>query len=101
MIKIINGKRYSTDTANEVAYTDNGRCGSLDYEFERLYQKCTGEFFLHHGGGPMTCYARSCGFEGTAGSEVITPLTESEARTWCAEHCDGEVYERIFGLVVE
>ena len=101
MVKIINNKRYDTDTAEEVAYHDNGCCGSFSYEFERLYRKRTGEYFLHHGGGPLTCYARPSGPQEVSGSEVITPFTESEAKQWCEEHCDGEVYERIFGSVDE
>lgn len=100
-MKIINGKRDNPETANKVACYDNGRYGSLDYMFEHLHRKRTGEFFLHHGGGPLTWYARSCGPQEVFGSEVITPMTESEARSWCAEHCDGEVYERIFGPVEE
>lgn len=58
MKKIINGKKYDTETANAVgAYANSGRwCDFTHYE-ETLYQKRTGEYFLHGEGGPMTKYA--------------------------------------------
>ena len=62
MKKIINGKKYDTDTAQELASWDNGG-GWRDFHHceETLYRKKTGEFFLFGEGGPMTKYAVSTG----------------------------------------
>lgn len=52
MKKIINGKKYDTDTAKEVGYSNNGLLSTdIDYIEETLYQKKTGEFFLYGEGG--------------------------------------------------
>ena len=52
MNKVINGKRYDTDKAEQIAQSDNGcYVGDLDYYCETLYRKRTGEFFLHSEGG--------------------------------------------------
>ena len=62
MKKIINGKKYNTETAKEVGYRSSGGSTSdFSYWCQTLYRKRTGEFFLYGEGGPMTSYARSCG----------------------------------------
>ena len=50
MIKIINGKKYNTDTAKMVGDYDNNQPTNDFYYFaEELYRKKTGEFFLYGG----------------------------------------------------
>ena len=101
MNKIINGKKYSTDTAKCVACWENGYGhGDFQYAEEQLYRKKTGEFFLYGEGGPMSGYAESYGNE-TYGSEKIIPLSDDEAREWAEDHLDGDEYEEIFGPVEE
>ena len=52
MKKIINGKVYDTASAKLVGEWDNGRYGrDFGRCAEELYQKRTGEFFLHGSGG--------------------------------------------------
>lgn len=101
MKKIINGKKYDTDTARKLASYGNGL---LPNDFrcieESLYQKKTGEYFLYGEGGPMTKYAVSCGNNSTTGSSMITPISEAEARAWVEEHAN-DLYEEIFGAVEE
>jgi hypothetical protein len=101
MKKIINGKKYDTETAKCVGDWDNGYgCGDFQHVEERLYRKRTGEFFLHGEGGPMSIYAESCG-DGFCGGEKIIPLSESEAKEWAENHLDCDEYEKIFGSVDE
>lgn len=102
MKKIINGKKYDTDTAQELASWDNGG-GWRDFHHceETLYRKKTGEFFLFGEGGPMTKYAVSQGQNSWSGGSKIIPLTHETARQWAEEHLDGDDYEAIFGPVVE
>lgn len=102
MKKIINGKKYDTETAKAVAYDRNGY-SYRDFKWweETLYQKKTGEFFLHGQGGAMSKYAKSCGQNSWCGGSEIIPMTLDEASKWAEEHIDGDVYENIFGEVEE
>ena len=96
MKKIINGKVYDTDKARELGIDGGG--DSFHSWSETLYQKRTGEFFLHGEGGPMTKYARSIGQNQWSGGEKIIPLDVEAARQWVEEHLDADDYEEIFGL---
>lgn len=96
MKKIINGKVYDTDKARELGI--DGGWDSFHSWSETLYQKRTGEFFLHGEGGPMTKYARSVGQNQWSGGEKIIPLDVEAARQWAEEHLDADDYEEIFGL---
>lgn len=100
MKKIINGKKYDTDTAKCLLTWSNGRTG-FSYCSETLYQKKTGEFFLFGKGGPMSRYATPCGDNCTSGSEQIRPFTEQQARNWTENLFDADDYETIFGEVEE
>ena len=84
MNKIINGKKYNTDTATKIAYQyHNGDCRTL-------YCKKNGEFFLHY---ENPVYG---GVE-----ESIRPITIGEAKTFAEDNLTGEEYEKIFGSVEE
>ena len=98
MKKIINNKVYDTDTAKQIGAWDNG-AGYSDFNYmeETLYQKRTGEFFIHGVGGPMTKYAVSCGNNSWSGGEKIIPLTYENAQKWAEEHLDADDYISIFG----
>lgn len=98
MKKIINGRRYDTDTAQKVAEWDCGRArNDFSYVEETLYQKRTGEFFLYGIGGPATWCAYACPTGGYDGGEKIKPFTEEEAREWCEDRLDADDYEAIWG----
>lgn len=97
MKKIINGRRYDTDTAQRIAEWDNGLPGGdLDYISESLYQKRTGEFFLHGDGGARS-WAAVPDYDAMAPGERIRPLSEEEAREWCENRLDADDYEAIWG----
>ena len=98
MKKIINNKVYDTDTAKQVGAWDNGAgYGDFNHMEETLYQKRTGEYFLHGRGGPMTKYAVSCGNNSWSGGEKIIPLAYENARAWAEEHLDADKYIDLFG----
>jgi hypothetical protein len=94
MKKIIQGRKYDTETATLLGF-DAGGDGFRHWR-EELFRKRNGEFFLHGEGGPMTRYAKTCN-DGWCGSEAITPLTPEAARQWGEEHLDADNYEAIFG----
>ena len=101
MKKIVNGRKYDTDTAELVAEWDNGDYGDFGFICEELYRKRTGEYFLYSCGGAQTRYAESYGANSWGGGQKIEPLSEPEARKWAEEHCDGDTYEQIFVEVEE
>lgn len=102
MKKIINGKKYDTETAEEIAsFCNGGGWNDFQHYAETLYKKRTGEFFLYGEGGPMTKYAESCGMNNWSGGEKIMPLGYEQAQKWAEENMDADDYEAVFGEVVE
>lgn len=102
MNKIINGKRYNTESAKLLGSFDNGEYPSdLSYVRESLYRTKSGQYFIHGEGGASTQYAQQREISGWRPGEKIIPLAEDCARNWAEEHLSGEVYERIFGETQE
>lgn len=102
MKKIINGKKYDTETAEKIgSYSNGSNWRDFSHFEENLYRKRTGEFFLHGEGGPMTRYAESCGMNNWSGGEKIMPLGYEQAKKWAEEHMEADDYEAVFGEVVE
>lgn len=102
MKKIINGKVYDTNSANNVGGWDNNRSVTdFDYCSETLYRKRTGEFFLYGEGGAMSKYSVSRGNNSWSGGEMIIPLSYEAAQKWAEKHLSGDDYESIFGEVDE
>lgn len=103
MKRIINGKKYDTNTAEIIGEWQNVE-DRRDFNFveEVLYRKrATGEFYLFGQGGPNTKYARSIGNGWWQGSSEIIPFTEKEARKWAEKALDGDRFEEVFGEVAE
>lgn len=102
MRKIINNRAYDTDTAKELGSWSTAYSARDFRSFsETLYQKRTGEFFLHGEGGPMSRYSERAEGGCWRWGEAITPLTYDRARQWAERHLDAEDYEGIFGAVSE
>lgn len=96
MKKIINGKKYDTETAESIAtYYNNYNYNDFNSLTETLFKKKTGEFFLYGQGGPMTCYAEHYGNSRTSGEKII-PFTIEQAKIWVEEKANDK-YEEIFG----
>ena len=101
MKKIINGKRYDTETAEFCGSHEYGYPEDFDHVSEELYQKRTGEFFLYGEGGPNSKYREEISMNSWSGGEKIIPLTEDEAKEWAEEYLDGEDYEKLFTVTEE
>lgn len=98
MKKIINGKRYDTETAelikaNGIKKDDNTvipnpvrKTLSVENMVETLYQKRTGEFFLH--------------IEKKSGAK-ITPMAFEDARLWMENNSTADEYEAVFEVIEE
>lgn len=101
MKKIINGKKYDTDTAEEIGYWNNGHFrNDFYYAEETLYKKKTGQFFLYCEGGAASNYSHKEG-NMTIGGWELKLITEDEAKKWAEDYLTVEEYEGIFGEVKE
>ena len=97
---IINGKRYTTETATKIASCWN--ClGDRDFHHisESLYKTPKGEFFLSGEGGPLTAYAVQRG-NTSYGSSRITVMTPDDAITWLEKHQKVAEIEAEFGNTI-
>ncbi len=102
MKKVIKGRIYDTEKAKFLASWENyASRRDFNHMEESLYQKKTGEFFLHGEGGPSTKYAVMVDQNCWSGGERIMPMTYEEAQKWAENHLDGDEYEEIFGEVIE
>lgn len=97
MKKIINGKRYDTNTAQKMGAFYHLDRRDFHYFWETLYRKTTGEYFLYGEGGPASKYAETVGQNEWSGGEKIMPLTVEAAQKWAEEHLTADQYEDIFG----
>jgi len=102
MKRIIDGRKYDTETAYMVGQWENMYdVSNFHYFSESLYKKRTGEYFLYGEGGAMSKYAETIGQNEWQGGEAIMPLTYDNARKWAEEHLGVDVYESEFGEVSE
>lgn len=101
MKKIINGKKYDTETATEVCEWSEGYVSDLRYVEETLFRKKTGEYFLHGYGGAASRYAQRIEDNNYEGGSAIIPLSYEAARKWAEDHMPVEIYEAEFGEVSE
>lgn len=103
MKKIINGKKYDTETATKIGFACGGGLSFRDFEYweETLYKKKTGEYFLFGEGGPASKYSVSIGSNSWSGGERFIPMTREEAAKWAEEALDVDAYEEEFGEVPE
>lgn len=87
MKRVIDGKLYDTDTAEQIHYYSSGHgAGDFKNYDEGLYKTSKGAFFLAGEGGPMTRYATPVPTGGMGGGSGIHVLTVEEAREWCESH---------------
>jgi hypothetical protein len=101
MVKIINGAKYSTETAKRLGRYEFSTSRDFNYLCETLYRTKSGKYFLHGEGGAMSKYREHSGNNNWGGGEQIIPLTRSAAMEWAEERLDGDEYESIFGIVEE
>lgn len=101
MRKIINGRKYDTETATALGHAQSN-VGRSDFKwwYETLYQKKNGEFFIHGEGNAASKYAERCGDMWGCGERIV-PLADNEAREWAERNLTVTVYEAIFGEVDE
>lgn len=102
MKKIIDGKRYDTEKAEEIAAWWNGYAKN---DFKRceevLFKTARGNYFLHGEGGAMSAYSKPCG-DMTGGGEDIIPMTREEAIRWCENRdCTAALEEEFADALID
>ena len=89
MIQVIDGKRYNTEVAECIFQYWNGRSTSdFGYRSKTLYLTKSGNWFLHHKGGPRSDMAVSLGGGSTGGSEALEPVSADDAYAFLEAHSD-------------
>ena len=99
MKKIINGKRYDTETAESIGVDSYSNPGDFRHWREELFRKRTGEYFLYGAGGPMSQYAEQVELNSWSGGSKLIPLSYEQAQKWVEKHLDADIYEELFGVV--
>lgn len=101
MKKIIEGKKYDTETAEYICKYSIGYAGDFKHFSDTLYRKKNGEFFIYGEGGPMSKYSEIGENNSIMGSEQIIPISVEEARTFVERYGSVKIYESTFGEVDE
>lgn len=86
MKKVVNGKLYNTETAEEICEWSNSYySGDLHYCEETLYKTKKCNWFLYGKGGALSEYSKPCEGNGSCGSSNTVPMTKEEAIEWLEE----------------
>ena len=102
MRKVIEGKRYDTETATKIADDSYSNYGDLNYWCEEIYRTRKGNWFLVGEGGAMSKYARAIGQNEVGGGSTIIPLTKTDALAWFEDHTnDSKAFEKYFADILE
>lgn len=102
MKKIIEGKKYDTDTSTLVAeWEADFLANDFNWYMEQLYKKRTGEYFVYGEGNGASRYARTVGLHGGTWGCTIIPVSYDDARAWLEEKGTVDEYEAEFGEVSE
>lgn len=100
MRKIIDGRRYDTDTAKKIwEHEPIENMNDINYYRETLYQKNNGELFMHCVGNAGSKHNKPSGANCRRGSETINPIDYYSARQWALERMPEDQYNDIFGEV--
>lgn len=103
MKAIINGKRFDTETATELAAaSSNFSITDFGWWSEKLYRTPrSGAYFLAGEGHARSHYATSYGGGSYGPGERITPMTEGEAFAWAQDRLTADEVLEIFPHLVK
>ena len=101
MIKIIDGKRYNTDTAEEIFKWTNGKFGNFEYREKTLFRTKKGNWFIYHYGGPLTDMAIPAEFNSWSSSEDIEPISDEDAYDFLEKYNGYKAIEIYFPNQIE
>ena len=98
MFKVINGRRYNTDSATEMARVEEYDRTDRRWYCDTLYRKMNGEFFLFGMGDSESKYSKTISDGIKVGGFNFIPMTFYEARDWSKDNLGSEKFKEIFGL---
>jgi hypothetical protein len=100
--KVIDGKKYSTKTADQICWIDDNGLSKRDFGWHdtALFRTKKGNYFVAGEGGPRSRWAQHCGNESMGGEGLYT-VTEEKAREIAAKELNVEEFEKFFGVVEE
>ena len=89
MIKVIDGKRYNSETAECVfQYTNGQYSNDFRYRSKCLFLTPKKAWFILHYGGPMSDMATSAGGGSIGWGQDIEPVSDSDAFGFLQAHSD-------------
>ena len=98
---IMEGLRYDTDTAEEVASYNNGYCpADFNYIYRTLYRTERGNWFCVNKGGANTAYAESYGDSRSEGTRV-EPMGDPDAYDLLEQWGATDALEKYFSGEIE
>lgn len=99
MKKIIDGKRYDTETAEWLCDISQPYISRNDTTFDNtnLYRSPKGQYFVSGEGGARSCWAKPHGENGRGPGRGLRLIEETEARRLFELHGDQERYAEVFG----
>jgi hypothetical protein len=99
MRKVIDGKVYDTETAEEICNVSGNISdrGKFNYDETRLYRTRKGQFFISGHGGPRSRWAVSTGQGSWSGGDGLRLVDESDARSMVEHHGRPALYAEVFG----
>ena len=97
MKKIVNGRVYNTETAQEICGYQYSNPSDFNYCREALYKTKKGAYFICGEGGPRSKYGHSVEPNCVSGGEGIRVLAEDEAREFTEKHGTVDDYVAAFG----
>lgn len=99
MKRIIDGKRYDTETAEEIcALTCTANSGDFAWHRTKLYRTRNGAFFLAGEGNASSMWATAARGGGRGPGEGIRVISADEAREILEREDETDVLERLFDI---
>lgn len=87
MKKVIDGKRYNTETATKVAeYEPFANRTDFNWWCEELYKTKKGKWFIYGEGGANSPYSKRVESNVKSGGEDIIAISDYEALKWLEIH---------------
>ena len=96
MRRIVKGRSYDTEEAEEIAFSVDGTKRDYFYSEETLFRRADGEYFIYGYGHADSKYAQTVAGNFCPGS-AIRPLSLDEAREWAERSLPPHECEAIFG----
>lgn len=100
MIRIVNGKRYNTETAEHLCNISRGGYSRSDFSYDDtdLYVTNGGNFFIAGEGGARSRWAQSYGQNGSQGGSGLRPISKDDARNLLEQYGTPDQVEANFPI---